>query len=148
MSEEGSTALTVVSLGVRDIAASVRFYEALGFKRKMRATGEEIAFLQAGGVVLGLWGWDLLAADAGLADEPRPQGFRGSTLAHNCRTDAEVDAFLARAVKAGATLLKPAQETFYGGYCGYFADPDGHVWEAVRAPGFGFTDDGRLVLPN
>ena len=79
--------------------------------------------------------------------EPRPQAFRGITLAQMCRTDAEVDALMSQALAAGATLLKHAQKTEYGGYSGYFADPDGHVWEAVRAPGFEFAADGRVSLP-
>ena len=77
--------------------ASTRFYEALGFVRKFRATGDEIAFFDAGGVVLALWNWDKLAADAVLAAEPQPQAFRGTTLAWNCATPAEVDAAFAKA---------------------------------------------------
>ena len=140
--------LTAVTLGVRDFHASLRFYEALGFKRKMRATGDGVAFFDAGGAILALYRWKDLADDADLPAEPAPQTFRGSTLAHNCRTDKEVDAFLAHAVKAGAKLLKPAHKTSYGGYSGYFADPDGHPWEVVRAPGFTFAADGRLILPD
>jgi uncharacterized protein len=100
--------LTAVTLGVRDFHASLSFYEALGFKRKMRATGDEVAFFDAGGAILALYGWNDLADDADLPAEPAPQAFRGSTLAHNCRTDKDVDDFLAHAVKAGAKLLKPA----------------------------------------
>lgn len=140
--------LTVVTLGVRDFAASVRFYEALGFRRRMRATGDEIAFFDAGGVVLALYRWNDLAADARLAAEPAPAAFRGVALAWNRASPDDVDEGLARALKAGATLLKPAQKTDYGGYAAYFADPDGHVWEVVQAPGMSFTDDGRLVLPD
>ena len=140
--------LTVVTLGIRDMAASVRFYEALGFERKVRATGDEIAFYQAGGVVLALWDWDKLAEDSVIASQPRPQTFRGSTLAWNCATPAEVDAVFAKAIDVGARLLRRPEKTEYGGYRGYFSDPDGHVWEAVQAPGFAFTDDGRLILPN
>lgn len=139
--------LTVVTLGVADVAASARFYEALGFRRKVRATGDEIAFLDAGGVVLALWDWDKLAADAVLPAKPRPDTFRGSTLAWNCATPEEVDAVFARAVAAGAGVLRKPEATDYGGYRGYFSDPDGHCWEVVQAPGFGFTDDGRLILP-
>jgi predicted lactoylglutathione lyase len=140
--------LTAVTLGVRDLAVSVRFYEALGFVRKVRATGDEIAFMDGGGVVLALWDWDKLAADAAVAAAPAPQGFRGATFAWNCATDAEVDVVFAKAAAAGAPVLRHPAKTDYGGYRGYFADPDGHVWEVVRAPGFGFTDDGRLILPD
>jgi len=114
----------------------------------VRAAGDEVAFFEAGGVVLALYGWDMLAQDAALASEPNAATFRGLTLAHNCATDAEVDARLAHALSVGATLLKSPQKTSYGGYSAYFTDPDGHVWEVVRAPGFSFTDDGRLILPD
>ena len=89
--------LTAITLGVRDVPASARFYEALGFKRKVRATGDEIAFFEAGGVVLALWDWDKLAEDTVISSQPRPQTFRGVTLAWNCATPAEVDAVFAKA---------------------------------------------------
>jgi len=140
--------LNVVTIGVTDFARSVRFYSDLGFERRMKATGDEIAFFDAGGLIIGLFRWDMLAEDAQIPVEPRPQAFRGITLAQMCRTDAEVDATMAKALVAGATLLKPARTTSFGGYSGYFADPDGHAWEAVRAPGFTFAADGRVSLPD
>ena len=140
--------LHVVTLGVTDFARSVRFYQDLGFERRFKATGDDIAFFDAGGLVLSLFRWDMLAEDAQLAHQPRPQTFRGTTLAQMCRTDAEVDALMSKALAAGATLLKHAQKTSFGGYSGYFADPNGHVWEAVRAPGFKFRRDGRVKLPD
>jgi len=139
--------MTVVTLGVRDVAARARVYEALGFVRKVRATGDEIAFFDAGGVVLALWDWNKLAADSALTSEPRPASFRGFTLAWNCATPAEVDAVFAKAMTVGAGALRKPEATDYGGYRGYFSDPDGHSWEVVQAPGFAFTSDGRLVLP-
>ena len=140
--------LTAVTLGVRDFHASLRFYEALGFVRKLRSTGDEIAFFDAGGVVLALYRWDQLAQDAALEPIPFPAGFRGTTLAWNCGSRAEVDAAFARALSAGAGLLKAAQETSWGGYSGYFADPDGHPWEIVHVPGFAFSPAGQLQLPD
>ncbi len=140
--------LTAVTLGVDDVLASACFYEALGFKRKFRATGDEIAFFDAGGVVFAVWDWKKLADDATETDEPRPKTFRGTTLAWNCKTPEEVDVALGKAVAAGARLLREASKTDYGGYRGYFSDPDGHCWEVVQAPGFAFTDDGRLILPD
>ena len=125
---------TVITLGVSDIRASIAFYEALGFARKMHATGEAVAFFDTGGTVLALFPWDQLAADATLPDQPRPKTFRGATLAWNCNSAEEVDAVMDFAISRGASLLKPAQSTDYGGHAGYFADPDGHVWEAVVAP--------------
>jgi predicted lactoylglutathione lyase len=140
--------LTVVTLGVDDMKRSIAFYNALGLVQKFRATGEEVAFFEAGAVVLALFSWDKLAEDAALAAVPRPPAFRGMTLARNCRSEAEVDALMAHALEIGATLLRPAEKTSYGGYRGYFADPDGHAWEAVVAPGLHLKDDGRLALPD
>lgn len=140
--------LNAVTLGVTDFARSVRFYEDLGFPRRFKAAGDDIAFFDAGGLVLSLFRWDMLAEDAQIAAAPRPQAFRGLTLAQLLRTDAEVDALMSKALCAGATLLKHAQKTAYGGYSGYFADPNGHVWEAVRAPGFKFRRGGKVILPD
>jgi hypothetical protein len=142
-----SPRLTVVTLGVRDVRASTHFYEALGFVRKFRATVDEISFLDAGGTAIALWNWNKLAADAGLAAESEPPAFRGTTLAWNCATPAEVDSAFAKAIAAGGMPVRQPEKTGYGGYRGYFSDPDGHAWEVVQAPGFSFGNDGRLVLP-
>ena len=138
--------LTVITLGVTDIRASIAFYDALGFSRRLKATGEAVAFYDTGGPVLALYPWDHLAADAQLPDDPRPVAFRGMTLAWNCATRDEVDAVLAFALSKGAKLVKVAHETDYGGYSGYFADPDGHPWEVVVAPGIEVGDDRRVHL--
>jgi predicted lactoylglutathione lyase len=139
---------TVITLGSRDMRRAIAFYEALGFHRKMRATGDEVAFFDTGASVIALYGWDKLAADAMLPAGPAPTGFRGVTLAWNCTSREEVDQAMAHAKACGATVLKPAQATDYGGYAGYFADPDGHCWEAVTAPGIEVTSDGRVKLPD
>jgi len=140
--------LTAVTLGVASIPASAKFYEALGFRRRMRATGEEIAFYEAGGVVLALWDAGKLAQDANAPGARDMTKFGGLTLAWNCATPAEVDDAYRQALAAGAKPLREPDPTDYGGYRGYFADPDGHVWEVVQAPGFGFTEDGRLIVPD
>ena len=140
--------LTVVTLGVSSMRQSIRFYEALGFRRRMSATGEQVAFFETGGSVLALFPWAELAQDAAIGDEPRPQAFRGMTLAWNCNGADEVDAVLAFAVAKGATLAKAAHETDYGGYSGYFSDPDGHLWEVVTAPGIEIGEDGKIHLPD
>ncbi len=139
---------TVITLGVSDMRTSIAFYESLGFIRKFRATGEAVAFFDTGGTVIALHPWDLLARDAALPDQPRPKTFRGATLAWNCNSAEEVDAVMDFAISRGASLLKPAQSTDYGGHAGYFADPDGHVWEAVVAPRIVVGDDKRVHLPD
>jgi catechol 2,3-dioxygenase-like lactoylglutathione lyase family enzyme len=139
--------LNVVTLGVTDMPRSIRFYEDLGFVRRFKSVGDEIAFFDAGGMVLALYGWDALAEDAQLPLGP-PPAFRGVTLSRMCETDKQVDAMMSKALAAGATLLKQAKNTFYGGYSGYFADPNGHAWEVVRAPGFSFGHDGSVILPD
>ena len=139
---------TVVTLGVGDMRRSIAFYEALGFARKFRATGEAVAFFDTGATVIGLFPWGQLAQDVTLPDQPRPQAFRGMTLAWNCNSTEEVDAVLNFAISKGAKLLKSAHKTDYGGYSGYFADPDGHPWEVVVAPHIEVGDDRRVHLPD
>jgi catechol 2,3-dioxygenase-like lactoylglutathione lyase family enzyme len=146
--------LTVVTLGVRDFHASVRFYQALGFERRLRVSGDEIAFFDAGGVVLALCDWDKLAQDAAATSTfPRgrrrseaPAGFRGTALTWLCASRAEVDAAFLRALTAEATLLQAAQESSGGDYSGYFADPDGHPWEIGYGRGLSLSPEGRLLL--
>src|ERR1700754_5007039 len=133
--------LTVITLGVSDMRRSIAFYETLGFVRKMHATGEMVAFFDTGATVIGLFPWDQLAQDVTLPESPRPKAFRGMTLAWNCNSTEEVDAGLNFAVSNGAELLKSAKTTDYGGYSGYFADPDGHPWELVVAPGLEVGED-------
>jgi len=125
---------------------SIAFHESLGFARKLRAAGEEVAFFDAGEAMLALYPWDKLAHDATVPAQPRPAVFRGSTLAWNCRNEQEVDAVLAFAHAQGATSLKAAHRTDYGGYSGYFADPDGHPWEVVVAPGIEAGADNLVHL--
>ncbi len=140
--------LTMVTLGVSNMRASIAFYEALGFTRKFKATGEMVAFFDTGGTAIGLFPWDQLAQDVTLPEQPRPQAFRGMTLAWNCRTAGEVDRVLDFAVSKGASLLRFARATDYGGYSGYFADPDNHPWEVVVAPGIAVAEDRRVHLPD
>ncbi|MFA6139500.1 MAG: VOC family protein [Hyphomicrobium sp.] len=135
--------LSLITLGVADIARARRFYEALGFTAA-RASQESVSFFPAGGVVLALFGRRALAEDAAVADSA--PGFSGIALAHNARSEADVDKALADAVGAGAKLIKPAGKTFWGGYAGYFADPDGHLWEVAHNPYFTLDAAGRVVL--
>lgn len=139
--------LSLVTLGVADLARSRRFYEeGLGW-RASRASTEEVTFFQLGGIALALWGREALAEDARLSGSDPGGGFGGVALAHNVRTRDEVDAVLARAHAAGGHILRPAEETSWGGYTGYFADPDGHLWEVAWNPHFTLRGDGSLQLP-
>lgn len=143
---EPAARLTLVTLGVRDLAHSTAFYEALGFRRRAEKA-EGVAFFEAGAVILSLWSPEELARDAGIAHAESP-GFRGMSLAWNVASPEEVDAAVARATAAGATILRAAQTVFWGGYTAYFSDPDGHIWEVAHNPGFPLSGDGRLQLPD
>lgn len=135
--------LSLVTLGVKDVAAARRFYEAVGFKAAP-VSNENVAFIDAGGVIISLFGRKDLADDAHVEDTPT--GFSAIALAHNTRSEAEVDHVLAEAVASGARLLKPGQKVFWGGYAGHFADPDGHIWEVAYNPFFPFDEAGRIDL--
>ena len=137
--------LSLITLGVDDVAASIAFYERLGFKASSDSTAD-VAFFDAGGVVLAVFGRAALAQDAN-REASSAAGFSGVTLAHNVATETEGDAVLAEAATAGATLAKPASKTFWGGYAGYFADPDGHLWEVAHNPFWSFDNAGRIILP-
>ncbi len=135
--------MSLVTLGVRDLARSRRFYGALGWH------GQEVqdtVFVQAGGLVVVLWSRADLAADCGVEDTGA--GFGGMALAHNVRSEGEVDAVLAEAAAAGGTVTRPAGRTPYGGWAGVFTDPDGHPWEVAHNPGFALAEDGSVVLPD
>jgi uncharacterized protein len=136
--------VTIITLGVADVANARAFYEHLGFKAS-NASQDSICFMQLGGLVLSLYSRASLAEDAHVANTP--PGFSGVTLAHNCRSEADVDAVLAHAVSCGGTLKKPAQKVFWGGYSGYFSDPDGHLWEVAHNPFLPLDAEGRGQLP-
>lgn len=137
--------LTLVTLGVADVAAARAFYERLGF----RAAGFEspgVAFFEmTNGVTLALFGSRPLAEDANVAHEGA--GFRAVSCAMNLESPAEVDQALAFAAQCGATITKPAREVFWGGYSGYFADPDGHLWEVAHNPAWPVDETGRMKVP-
>jgi catechol 2,3-dioxygenase-like lactoylglutathione lyase family enzyme len=135
--------LSMITIGVRDIARARRFYEqGLGWHRD--AGQDDIAMYQAGGMVVALYEWPKLAEDAGVSAEG--SGFRGVTLAYNCRSKEEVRAVLEEAREAGAQMLVEARDTFWGGYDGYFADPDGHLWEVAWNPYWTLDDDGNVRM--
>jgi catechol 2,3-dioxygenase-like lactoylglutathione lyase family enzyme len=136
--------LSIVTLGVANVPKARAFYESLGWQASA-ASQDAIAFFQLSGVVLGLFERNALADDAHVA--PAGDGFRSVTLAHNVGSEAEVDAALAHAEACGARLVKPATKVFWGGYSGYFSDPDGHLWEVAYNPFFPFDEAGRLALP-
>lgn len=134
--------ISMLTLGVRDLERSVRFYEqGLGFPRM--ESPPEVAFFPLNGSWLALFGRESLAEDAGISAEG--SGFAGITIAHNVESEVAVDAVIDQAVTAGARLVKPAQKVFWGGYSGYFADPDDYLWEVAHNPLFwvGPKDDDR-----
>jgi uncharacterized protein len=136
--------VSIVTLGVADLKRSREFYERLGWRRSM--TGAEgIVFFQAGGMALALFPRHELAQDANTAADGH--GFSGFSLAYNARSREEVDSVLAEALAAGAKLLKPAEEAFWGGYSGYFSDPDGFLWEVAWNPSFPVAEDGSIRIP-
>lgn len=134
--------LSVVTLGVADLDRSLQFYEDLGWKRGN--SHAEVIFFQLNGLVLSLYARASLAEDARVPADG--EGFSGVTLAYNARDRAEVDFVLAEAARAGARILKQAQDVFWGGYSGYFADPDGHLWEVAWNPDWELTASGNVNL--
>ncbi|MBF9233712.1 VOC family protein [Microvirga alba] len=137
--------LTLVTLGVADVARATAFYEAWGWKASA-ASQPSVTFFQANGLALGLFGRADLAEDAHVED--KPTGFSAVTLAYNARSKAEADEVFALALAAGGRLLKPLQDVFWGGYSGYFADPDGHLWEVAWNPFFPLDEEGHMFLPD
>jgi catechol 2,3-dioxygenase-like lactoylglutathione lyase family enzyme len=134
--------VSLVTLGVRDLAHAKAFYIALGWAA-VDDDHDDVAFFQAGCMVLALWGRAELAADSAVTDGG---GWGGVTLAHNVRTPAEVDAVIDEARAAGARIGREPAETFWGGYSGVFVDPDGHPWEVAHNPGWRIDDDGAVRL--
>ena len=139
--------ISIVTLGVADVARSAAFYEALGWRRSA-ASQDEVAFFSGPGSRLAIYGRAALAEDAGVADDDGPPGaFSGVALAVNLADRHAVDGFLAAAEAVGARVTKPAADASWGGYSGYFADPDGHAWEVAWNPHFPLGGDGLPTLP-
>jgi len=131
---------------VRDISRSTAFYRALGWPLSEASVAGEVSFFKTRGAILALWGHDALAADAGVASEPAP-AYRGTGLAINLESPAAVDELLRRAESAGGRITRAAEKTDWGGYNGYFADPDGHLWEVAHNPFWPLGLDGLPELP-
>ena len=136
--------VSLITLGVENLALSRAFYERLGF-RASSIGGDEVVFFQLGGMALGLFPRESLACDAKVAAEG--SGFRAFALAHNVRAREEVEKVIAEAEAAGGRVVKPGEEAPWGGRSGYFADPDGHLWEVAWNPHFPLGEDGALTLP-
>ena len=139
------TTITLITLGVADVARATAFYESLGFVKSKTASQDEVSFFRAGGVVLALWGREAQRDDANAGALWNGNG--GMVVAQNVASKVEVDAVMAKAAASGARILKPASKTFWGGYDGYFADPDGHIWEVAFNPHWGLNEDGLIELP-
>jgi hypothetical protein len=136
--------LSLVTLGVADLARAIAFYEdGLGWRRAGGSVEGEVAFFQSAGMVVALWSRASLAADSVVEDGG---GWGGVTLAHNVRSPAEVDAVLAEAERAGARIGRRGAPTAWGGYSGVFVDPDGHPWEVAHNPGWPLRSDGSVEL--
>src|ERR671910_3897111 len=134
--------VSLITLGVRDLARARAFYEALGWTTGA-APEDDVAFFQTGGMVVALWDRATLAEDSGVEDSG---GWGGATLAHNVRSPAEVDAVTEEARAAGATIVREPAETFWGGYSSIFIDPEGHPWEVAHNPNWTVTPEGGLRL--
>ena len=134
--------LSLVTLGVGDLARARRFYEALGW-RSNAAEGDDVVFFQAGDVIVALWSRAALAEDSGVEDTG---GWGGVTLAHNVAGPEHVDAVIEQARAAGARIAREGAPTFWGGYSGVFVDPDGHPWEVAHNPFWRVADDGSVFL--
>ena len=137
--------ISLLTLGVRDLATSAAFYERLGWRRAA-PSGDGIVFFQCGAVVVSLFPRPELAKDAGFSSDGG--GFSGFAIAHNTRSASEVDAVLAAAAAHGAELVKPARLASWGGYSGYFSDPDGFLWEVAWNPHFPIAEDGSIRIPD
>lgn len=135
--------LSLVTLGVADLHRAVAFYEALGWSVGNDVEAQDVAFFQAGGIAVALWHREELASDSTVTDGG---GWGGVTLAHNVRAPAEVDAVLAEAEAAGATIGRRGAETVWGGYSGVFTDPDGHPWEVAHNPHWTLGEDGSITI--
>ena len=136
--------ISIVTLGVYDMARARSFYEAIGWKA-MAASTDTVTFFQGRGVVLGLYGHDALAEDATVPAAAMP-AFRGLALAYNCRSESEVDEAFAHALTCGAKAVKQPEKVFWGGYSGYVADSDGHLWEIAHNPFAPMDENGHLQL--
>jgi len=137
--------VSIITLGVANLARSREFYERLGWQRSM-VKAEGIVFFQAGGMALALYPRDELAKDANIPADGH--GFTRFSLAYNARNREEVDSVIAEARAAGGTILKPAEGAFWGGYSGYFSDPDGFLWEVAWNPSFLVDRDGAIRIPD
>jgi hypothetical protein len=134
--------VSLVTLGVSDLARARAFYEALGWVSGA-APADDVVFFQTGGMIVALWGREQLAEDSCVTDNG---GWGGITLAYNARSPEEVDAVIAEAGAAGATIPREGAETFWGGYSGVFIDPDGHPWEVAHNPHWTIADNGSVSL--
>lgn len=137
--------ISIITLGVSSLKASYEFYTALGFPTSKKPE-DGILFFKTGGVCLALYPFDELAKDLRPGFKPQRPEFTGVTLAHNTREKSEVDSILKLAQQAGGKIEKPAQDVFWGGYSGYFSDPDGYLWEVAYGDCWEFNEDGSLVI--
>jgi uncharacterized protein len=137
--------ITIITLGVRDFQKSYQFYTELGFKADAKPT-DHIAFFKTNGTVLAIYPFDKLAEDIGTDVSTGKSAFSGITLAHNVKHKSDVNDILLQAQEAGGKIVKPAQDAFWGGYHGYFSDPDDYYWEVAYFDQFKYDEQGNLEL--
>lgn len=135
--------ISLITLGVNDLQRARAFYESLGWTTSA-GPDDEVAFFQAGGMVMALWHRARLAEDSGVTDGG---GWGGVTLAHNVHSPSQVDEVIEQARRAGADVVREPGKTFWGGYSGVFIDPEGHPWEVAHNPEWPIDEDGSVRLP-
>ncbi|MEN2766770.1 VOC family protein [Ornithinibacillus xuwenensis] len=139
--------INLLTLGVENIQNSLKFYrDGLGFTTSVKEDNPGIVFFSNQGTRLSLYQIDELAKDINQANPPKRDGFSGITLAYNAKSEEEVDQVIEKAKRAGASIIKTPQRVFWGGYSGYFSDPDGYVWEVAYGENWSFDENDMLVI--
>ncbi len=139
--------INLITMGVKDISHSLKFYrDGLSFETSVNEENPGIVFFKNGGTKLALYPLDELAKDISEIDSPARQGFSGITLSYNAKSAQEVDKVIEKAEQAGATIVKAPQRVFWGGYSGYFSDPDGYYWEVAYAESWKFDENDMLII--
>jgi len=139
--------INIITLGVSDMSRSLKFYrDELGFKTSIKEDNPDIVFFSNNGTKLALYPWDGLAEDISENISPQGEGFSGITLAYNAKTREEVDEIINKIKETGGKVVKEPQEVFWGGYSGYFSDPDGYYWEVAFSEDWKYDENNMLIV--